>query len=312
MKTLGIGRSTLQVLRERNAVYVDKTESIHRLIKAGGGVYFFSRPRRFGKSLLIDALKQLFLGKKELFEGSWIGIEGRHDWASRPVLHIDFSLLSCGNTEQLKIDLILALERTATEYGVVIEGASVKARLVSLIMQLSKQGQVAVLIDEYDAPIIQNILNKELSLDNREVLKEFYTAIKSLDAYVYFIFLTGVSKFAKTSIFSGMNNLKDISMSPEYAALCGYTQQELETCFAPHINQVAQVLRVSREQLLDDMRFWYNGYRFSSAPLKVYNPFSILLFLEEKCFSNFWFETGTPTFLVELIKKRFEEFQEIE
>jgi len=312
MKTLPVGRSTLQVLRENNAVYVDKTQYVHRLINTSGRVYFLSRPRRFGKSLLIDTFKQLFLGNREVFEGTWIGEKGRYEWAPRPVLHLDFSQFSCTTVDTLKTDLLLALERTAEAYGVSMSGGSLQAQLASLIRSMAAQGSVVVLVDEYDAPIIKNILAKEVTTGNRELLREFYTALKSLDSFLHFVFLTGVSKFAKTSIFLGMNNLNDISMMPEYAAACGYTHEELEFCFADYINEAARSLRVSRDHLLQDMRFWYNGYRFSMASIRVYNPFSILLFLERKFFSNYWFETGTPRFLIELIQNTFEEFQMVE
>jgi len=313
MKILGIGQDTLGGLRDKNAVYVDKTEHLHRLITAGGGVYFFSRPRRFGKSLLIDTLKQVFLGNRELFEGTWIAGEGHHDWQARPVFHIDFSSMPHGTTKGLVAGLHDALDRVAVAYGIEVKGINeVVIKLNHVLIGMAAQGKVAVLIDEYDAPIIKNFHDREVCEANRRLLAEFYTALKSLTQYTHFVFLTGVSKFSKTSIFSGMNNLNDISMMPEYATLCGYTQEELEHHFESHIQAVAHLKGLSRGKLLDDMRFWYNGYRFSSGPCKVYNPFSILLFLEKKEFANYWFETGTPTFLMELVKNRFEEFQMVE
>jgi len=313
MKTLPVGRSTLQLLRSRNAIYVDKTEYIHRLITSGGGVYFLSRPRRFGKSLLIDTIAQLFLGNKELFEGTWIANDGRHDWTPRPVLRLDFSGIPSDSPQRLIAGLCYELDKIAAEYGIDVSRYSdVIIKFDALLTTMSARGRVAVLIDEYDAPIVRNILNQDTCNANREVLKEFYTALKSLDAYLDFVLLTGVSKFSKTSIFSGMNNLKDISLTPEYAAICGYTQEELETCFADYITTTAGALNMSRQQLLEKMRFWYNGYHFSSSLVTVYNPHSALLFFDEKSFSNYWFETGTPTFLVELIKQRFEDFQAIE
>jgi len=313
MKTLLVGLSTLAALRENNAVYVDKTQYIHRLMASGGSVYFLSRPRRFGKSLLLDTMRQLFLGKKELFEGTWIAGEGRHDWQVRPVLHIDFSGMPLGTTKGLLAGMHEVLDQSALEYNVDMSGVEeVAVKLGRLLRGMSARGKVVVLIDEYDAPIIKNILSAEVSNANRKLLAEFYTVLKALAEHLHFVFLTGVSKFSKTSIFSGMNNIIDIGMEPEYAAICGYTQEELEENFDEHLEQVASFHGLSLPALLDQMRFWYNGYRFSSDPLKVYNPYSVLLFLRRKNFSNYWFETGTPTFLMELVQKRFSEFQSLE
>jgi len=256
---------------------------------------------------------QLMLRKKELFEGTWIAGEGRHDWQTRPVLHLDFSLFSNESVEILKASLGRTLGGFAREYGVdVSDIQDIAGKLEVVVRGMSVHGKVVVLIDEYDAPIIKNILDQGLCEANRKLLGEFYTTLKALAEHLHFVFLTGVSKFSKTSVFSGMNNLIDIGMEPEYAAICGYTQEELEGNFGEYIQEIAQEQSLGVPALLDDMRFWYNGYRFSPNPLKVYNPYSVLLFLRRKRFSNYWFETGTPTFLVELVKKRFSEFHNFE
>jgi len=312
MKTLPVGRSRLEFLRKNNSIYVDKTEYIHRLLAGGSQIYFLSRPRRFGKSLLIDTLAELCKGNKALFEGTWIGVEERYDWTPRPVIQFDFSGLDFANGNELRAALIDMLQSIAAVHGVLLQGSSFVMQLRSLIMQLGALQKVVVLVDEYDGPIISTVLKNDLCSASREVLSNFYTTLKALESFIDFVFLTGVSKFSKTSVFSGMNNIVDISMEPEYAALCGYTQEELEACFADYLPVAASVLQVNSAQLLDDMRFWYNGYRFSALPLRVYNPFSVILFLQKKKFSNYWFETGTPTFLIEVIKKRFGEFQGVE
>jgi len=311
MKQLPIGESTLANILQQNYLYVDKTEYVHRLVSTNSR-YFLSRPRRFGKSLLVDTLKQVFLGNKELFSGLWIGQEGRYDWKSYPVIHLDFSEMDWSSVDALTASLKALLEDIAKSYGVAVDPGVPVTFFSRLVRALAERERVVILVDEYDAPILKNITNLECALAMRDFLSNFYTTVKALDAHLRFVFLTGVSKFSKASVFSGMNNLRDISFSDDFAALCGYTQQELEFCFSGHIEAQAALMQQSRTELLESLRFWYNGYRFSPAPVTVYNPFSILLFFTEKRFDNYWFSTGTPTFLIELVKNKFPDLTAIE
>ncbi len=312
LKKLPIGISDLRSIKAKDYLYVDKTKAVHRLITSGE-CYFLSRPRRFGKSLLIDTLKELFLGNKELFNDLWIGQENRHDWQPHPVIHIDFSTMDSTSSERLESGLCRALDKIAEENGIDLSVATFPAtKIMALVPALAQKGSVIILIDEYDAPILNNIIKPELASANREILRTFYTCIKGLGPYLHFTFIAGVSKFAKTSIFSGMNNLNDISLEPIAATLCGYTQQELEEYFSPYIELFRQNADISMAQALEGVRHWYNGYRFSVEPIKVYNPFSILHFAEKKRFSNYWFATGSPRFLIDLVKNNIDEFNAID
>ncbi len=273
-------------------VYVDKTCVIETLAMAPGR-YFLSRPRRFGKSLLVDTFKQLFEGNEELFRG--LAIHDRWDWSKTyPVVKIDFAGGYLRSEEDFENKLVPVLDRIAGEYDVKLSTRGIPNRLSELVQELyEKTGSpVVVLVDEYDKPLLDNIEEPEKAALLRDLLKEFYSPIKELDSYLQFVFLTGVSKFSKVSIFSGINNLKDISLDANYATICGYTQGDLETDFAEHLEGVDW----------ERLRFWYNGYNFLGNA--VYNPFDILLFISEnRTYRNFWFETGTPTFLVKLMQK---------
>jgi hypothetical protein len=292
MKPLPIGISTLKTIINENMVYVDKTGNIEPLAKTPGR-YFLSRPRRFGKSLLVDTLKQLFEGNEELFRG--LAIHDRWDWTKKyPVVKIDFAGGFLQNEEDFENKLIPVLNRIAGEHALDLTNRGLPNRLAELIQELyTKTGSpVVVLVDEYDKPLLDNIEDPDKAVLLRDLLKEFYSPLKELDAYLQFVFLTGVSKFSKVSIFSGINNLKDISLDANYATICGYSQHDLETVFAEHLAGVDW----------EKLKRWYNGYNFLGDA--VYNPFDILLFISEnKLYRNFWFETGTPSFLVKLMQK---------
>jgi hypothetical protein len=303
MKKLPIGIQTFSELRTNDYLYIDKTKDIHRMITSGKP-FFLSRPRRFGKSLLVSTLEEIFKGNKYLFEGLYI--YDYWDWTQQhPVIRLDFGGRSNNSAEILNLSLTNFIETVAREYDVSLREAPLPDRFSELIEKLhvSTGKQVVVLIDEYDKPIIDNLSVPEIMEENKRILHDFYQILKAADEHLRFIFLTGVSKFAGVSIFSGLNNLNDITLDERYASLCGYTQQELETNFAEYIDDVVQYMNTDKAKLLDDIRFWYNGYSWDGRT-PVYNPFSTLLFFDKRQFDNYWFRTGTPTFLIEMLKNR--------
>jgi hypothetical protein len=301
MKKLPIGIQTFEKLIRENCLYIDKTRSIFQMIDQGS-VYFLSRPRRFGKSLLLTTLEAIFQGKKELFKGLWI-YDSEYQWQTYPVIRITFSGISFSTLKTLEDNINHQLSEIAQKFQVKLEYTTFYERFRELIRKLSDIENVVVLIDEYDKPILDVIHEPELAQANRDTLRTFYTVLKDADPYLRFVFLTGVSKFSKVSVFSGLNHLNDISMARDYAEMLGYTQEELERYFAEHMEELAREQEVDRETLLPLIRRWYNGYQFSTRPVRVYNPFSVLLLFTQKEFRNYWFETGTPSFLINLIKK---------
>jgi len=311
LKPLPVGIQTFSDLIEGGFLYVDKTRWIYELVRYPKGVYFLSRPRRFGKSLLVSTLEAIFQGRRELFQGLWI--EGSdYDWEEHPVLHIDFSMLQVEDAEELKQKLAEQMEEVAAEHGVSLPAGDYQKHLRDLIRQLASRNRVAVLIDEYDKPIIDNIENVQDAQQIREVLKGFYTILKGMDRYLRFVLLTGVSKFSKVGIFSGLNNLEDITMSSRFAALPGITDEELRCFFQAYIRDFAAHEGVSEDVLLERIRRWYDGFCFAAGGEEVYNPFSLLLLFKQRQFANHWFETGTPTFLIKLLRERRYDVQELE
>jgi hypothetical protein len=303
MKNLPIGIQSFEKLRQGNYLYVDKTKEIHRLI-VSGQVYFLSRPRRFGKSLLVSTLESIFSGQKELFKGLWI--EDKMDWAqlNHPVIRIDFGKTANRSPEELVDSLTDFLRITAEAYQINFISSQLPGRFAELIEKLHQTTgqQVVVLIDEYDKAIIDNMLNPEVQEANKNVLHDFYQVLKATDEHLCFVFLTGVSKFSGMSIFSGLNNLNDITLTDDFAGICGYTQQELEDNFGERLHDLANLFGVSNQALLDKIRYWYDGYSWDGSTF-IYNPFSTLSFFSAKRFDNYWFRTGTPTFLIEILKK---------
>ncbi|NQY74632.1 MAG: ATP-binding protein, partial [Candidatus Margulisbacteria bacterium] len=301
---LPIGIQTFEKIIQEDLVYVDKTAFIYRLIN-GPGAYFLSRPRRFGKSLLISTMEAIFKGKRELFKGLWIE-KSDYKWNTYPVLRLDMSGASSSDPEKLKLLLNIQLNNIAKEHAIQLDLEwPPQANLVTLIKDLaSKIGNVVVLIDEYDKPIIDQLKNTEVAKQNREILKDFYGVLKSQDEHIRLVFLTGVSKFSKVSIFSGLNNLNDITMDTKYATLLGYTQAELEHFFEGWISELGESMKMDKKATLKEIKKWYNGYQFSKADDAVYNPFSTLLLFDKKDFLSHWFETGTPTFLIDLLKQQ--------
>jgi hypothetical protein len=274
------------------------------MLSGTGTIFFLSRPRRFGKSLLISTLDAVFQARKELFEGLYI--YDKWDWAERyPVIRLDFGGFAFKTPEDLERSLIAFINSIASRYQLPLSDAPYNYRFRELIEKLheSTGQQVVVLVDEYDKPITDHLSNPEVMNENKTILHDFYQVLKATDEHLRFIFLTGVSKFSGLSVFSALNSLHDITLSKEYATLCGYTQEELEKYFTEHIDEITQYQEISRERLLDKIRIWYNGYSWDGKT-SVYNPFSTLLLFAEKRFDNYWFRTGTPTFLMELLKSR--------
>ena len=292
-RRLPIGIQTFREIREEDCYYVDKTGYICRLIDEGKH-YFLSRPRRFGKSLFLDTLKEVFEGNKSLFEG--LDIHDRWDWSVRhPVLRLDFGSGNFKEVGYLHTSVMAQLDAVAEEAGIAARYNAAPERFRDLIRALHRQvGQrVVVLVDEYDKPILDALETPEVARANRDFLHGLYSTVKFSDAHIRFSFLTGVSKFSKVSLFSGLNNLIDITLNPRYSALCGYTDQDLDAVFAPELPGLDR----------DQIRDWYNGYNWLGEEC-VYNPFDVLLLFLNRAFESWWFETGTPTFLVETLAGR--------
>ena len=290
---LPIGMSSLREIRGMDCYYVDKTEHVRRLVE-GGKYYFLSRPRRFGKTLLVDTLQKLFEGSEELFRG--FAIHGKRDWSMRhPVVRLSFSRGNFAVPDGVRVTVERQLAKAERLAGLEPSPVEASNRFGELIEALHERtGQRAVvLVDEYDKPILDALGDRELARANRDFLRSLYGAIKDCDEHLRFVFLTGVSKFSKAGLFSGLNNLRDITLTPEFSDICGYTDAELDAVFAPELEGLDR----------DEIRRWYNGYNWL-GPEKVYNPFDVLLLLAERRFGNYWFESGTPTFLVETLTRR--------
>ena len=306
LRKLPVDISTFSELRQSNYVYIDKTKYVYDMITQGRR-YFLSRPRRFGKSLLVSTLKEVLTAHKELFDGLWIS-DSDYDWKEYGVINLDFSNLTASGMESFRTHLKDALRAVARSYNVVVEEDHYDANLLlkKIIYALFERfGRVAILIDEYDSQILKTLHNKELAREIRDEIQQFFTTIKSLDAYVQFVFITGVSSFAKAGLFSGINNLQILTLRDEYAAICGYTDKEVDYYFRDHITAWADKNGTSYDDLRQQIKTWYNGYSFGYNIDKVYNPFSLMNALVEKQFKNFWFQSGTPTFLVEMLKKEY-------
>ncbi|MCL2114722.1 MAG: ATP-binding protein [Methanobrevibacter sp.] len=301
MKKLALGISTFSEIIEDNYIYVDKTKTIYEMINQGK-TYFLSRPRRFGKSLLVSTLKELFNGNKELFKSLYI--YDKWDWSEKhPVIHLDFGKIAHERPETLKLSLEDVIIGIAEEYDIILKKRFLNPKFSELIEKLyEKTGKkVVVLVDEYDMAIIDCMKNMEIAKQNRDVLSDFYKVLKASDEYLRFIFLTGVSKFSKTSIFSGLNNLYDISMDSNFSTICGYTQEELENCYSAYIEKFSKDQSISCEKLLFLIKDWYNGYSWDGEN-RLYNPHSIISLFKKGIFENYWYETGTPSLLMDFIE----------
>lgn len=312
MKNLPVGIQTFRDMIEQDYLYVDKTKQIHDLFARGGKYYFMSRPRRFGKSLLVSTLAEIFSGNRELFKGLWI--YDKIEWTEHPVVHLDLSKISFKTPDMLEDALGTRLEKIAANHNIQLDhDLFLKEKFGQLLELLAKKQKVVVLVDEYDKPMIEYVEahETETAKQIRRVLKNFYAVIKASDAYLQFVFITGVSKFSRVSIFSDLNNLRDITLSKQFSTLMGYTEPELKHYFEPYINQLAGEMNMSKSRLRKEIKQWYNGYSWDGENF-VYNPFSILNMFTEKSFGNFWFATGTPTFLIESIKNQEIDITEFE
>ena len=302
-KLYPVGIQNFEKLRRDGYWYVDKTEQMYRLVTTGS-YYFLSRPRRFGKSLLISTLEAYFQGKKELFEGLAVhGLE--KEWLEYPILHLDLNTRKYDTPEALEQELSKHLEQWEKEYGDEYSGRAVEERFYHIIrMAYEKTGRrVVILVDEYDKPMLQAIGNNVLQDRYRSTLKAFYGALKSQDGYIKFAFLTGVTKFGKVSVFSDLNNLMDISRDERYTDICGISEKELLDNFSEDIQELAGANGQTYEQACAQLKEDYDGYHFCPDSIGIYNPFSLLNTFKSRRYGSYWFETGTPTYLVELLKK---------
>jgi hypothetical protein len=310
MKPLTTSVYTFSDLIAGGYLYVDKTSLIHELIRGYKGQYFLARPRRFGKSLLVSTLKVIFQGRRELFDGLAIA-KTDYDWKPYPVIHLDMGSCQAGSADELRRMLTYLLDDQAAANGVSLTRQGEGPRFRELIDGLAaRDGKVVILVDEYDKPLLGQ-LGQPGVREIQTVLKAFYGVIKSTEASQRFVLITGVSKFSKVSIFSDLNNLTDLTMNRSAATLLGYTQSELEANFPEHIAALAGELGKSREETLAELRDWYNGYRFEETAETVYNPVSVMKCFQELKFKNYWFETGTPTFLVDLLRRSPVKFDDL-
>ena len=304
LKLYPVGIQTFERIRKENKLYIDKTEYVYRMTHSGGCYFFLSRPRRFGKSLLVSTFESYFSGKKELFEG--LAIEKlEQEWMEYPVLHFDMSGDKHMEKEQLEDYLSNRLEAEERKWGITHSKRGANDRLTELITtayEISGK-QVVVLIDEYDAPML-DVAHERKTLDElRNVMRNFYSPLKMCEPMLRFVFLTGITKFPQVSIFSELNNIKNISLDDEYAGVCGITKEELLTQMSEDIDVLAEALEMTREETIAKLKENYDGYHFSPASPDVFNPYSLLNCFDDKNFGAYWFSSGTPTYLINMLRK---------
>ena len=310
-KLYPVGIQNFEKVRRDGYCYIDKTALLYQLVKTGS-YYFLSRPRRFGKSLLISTLEAYFQGKKELFEGLAInGLE--KEWRQYPVLHLDLNARKYDSEESLEQELDKHLEQWEKTYGSDYSDRAPEERFYHIIrMAYEKTGEpVVILVDEYDKPMLQAIGNDSLQTQYRNTLKAFYGVLKSMDGYIRFALLTGVTKFGKVSVFSDLNNLEDLSRNPGYTDICGISEEELLQNFSEDIHELASANGQTFDQACKQLKEDYDGYHFCPDTPGMYNPFSILNTFKSRRYGSYWFETGTPTYLVELLKKSNYDLEEM-
>lgn len=304
LRELPIGEQVFETLRTDGYLYVDKTELIYRMIQKGK-FYFLSRPRRFGKSLLLSTIEAFFLGKRELFNGLYIANQ-EQEWVEHPVLHLDFSTQNYKSEQNVYNILNDFLDEYEAKYGRKEGETDVALRFKWLVRNAyEKTGQrVVILADEYDKPLLESIGNPELQENYRGILRGFYAVLKAMGQYVRFALLTGITKFSKVSIFSDLNNLNDISRDRDYASICGITDAEVDTVLAPYIQRYAEEKNLSYNAVREDLRHMYDGYHFAADTLGLYNPFSLMCALSKRAMDGYWFDSGTPTMLVEMLRRK--------
>lgn len=302
-KLYPIGIQSFEKLRKENYLYIDKTSFVYELVKSGS-YYFLSRPRRFGKSLLLSTFEAYFQGKKELFQG--LAVEKMEkDWIQYPILHLDLNTQKYDRPESLDNILNMKLNEWESLYGSNPVEIGAPLRFLGIVRRAAEQSgrRVVILIDEYDKPMLQAIGNEELQDSYRDTLKAFYSVLKTMDKYIQFAFLTGVTKFGKVSVFSDLNNLKDISMDKRYTELCGITNEEIHHYLETDLHILADTQGMSYEETCQELKECYDGYHFTFDSAGIYNPFSLLNTFDSMSFGNYWFETGTPSYLVKLLKR---------
>mgnify|MGYP006268431439 CR=1 FL=1 len=303
MKRYPIGIQDFSVLREGGYLYVDKTQQMYELLRSGR-VFFLSRPRRFGKSLLFSTLKYFFQGRRDLFQGLWVDRETDHDWAEHPVLHFSFSTLGYQDLG-LEAALNQAIDLKAKQFGLKLTRNGLGQKFEEVLEALgSGPHQVVLLIDEYDKPLVDYLDDLPQAEANRKTLKTFFSVIKDADPYLRFFFITGVSKFSKVSLFSDLNHLNDLTIHPRYATLTGYTPAEMDHYFGDEYPALAEANGKDLAQIRAEIQRWYNGYQWAVGK-PVYNPFSVLRLFDAQQFSNYWWDSGTPTFLLKALKREF-------
>jgi len=311
LKKLPLGLADFREIRQGNYVYVDKTQLIYQLV-TGDKYYFLSRPRRFGKSLLVSTLDELFSGNKKLFENLWIS-QSDYSWPQYPVIKIDFSGMDYSSGDRLEKSLLQCLQSIAKHYDIKLaQTESAKDFFSALIDELATKNKIVLLIDEYDKPIIDNIYDAKKAGEQRTILQNFYATIKAKDAKLRFALFTGVTKFARASIFSGLNNLRDITLSEQFSTLLGYTADEIKVYFDDHIHALAKKLDISVQSAYEQFAEYYDSYCFSIDERRMYNPFSVLNSLTDQRFGYYWFATGTPAFLLHVIRNQAHDLSEIE
>ena len=304
LKLYPVGIQTFERIRKENKLYIDKTEYVYRMTHSGGCYFFLSRPRRFGKSLLVSTFESYFSGKKELFEG--LAIEKlEQEWMEYPVLHFDMSGGKHMEKEQLEDYLSNRLEAEERKWGITHTKRGANDRLTELITtayEISGK-QVVVLIDEYDAPMLDVAHDKETLDVLRNVMRNFFSPLKMCEPMLRFVFLTGITKFSQVSIFSELNNIKNVSLDDEYAGVCGITKEELLTQMSEDIDMLAEAQGMTREKTIAKLKENYDGYHFSPASPDVFNPYSLLNCFDDKNFGAYWFSSGTPTYLINMLRK---------
>ncbi|KLO24419.1 ATPase AAA [Marinitoga sp. 1197] len=307
MKKLPIGVQDYKKIITGDFIYIDKTKYIYDLVSSEVPI-FLSRPRRFGKSLTVSTLYYLFKGEKVLFKDTYI--YDKWEFKEYPIIRINLLLAATDDEERFKKSLTKIIKREGLMNNIKIEETDYKFAFDELIMKLSEKGKIVILVDEYEKPILDNINNKEKAERYRQILRDFYTNIKANDEYIKFVFITGITKFTKTGVFSALNNLNDISLDTDYSQMLGYTQEELEYYFEDYIKETAEKFKITTEELLKEMKKYYNGFSFDGEHY-VYNPFSILKFFQKKKFQNYWFESGSPSFLSKYIEDKKVTYEDL-
>lgn len=309
MRKLPVGESDFRTIREKDLLYIDKTEDLYRLISEGK-YYFLSRPRRFGKSLLVNTLRELFSGHQELFEDLWI--YNKITWKKHPIISFSFNNI---DYKELGIELALCnkLDLLASQHRLELKSSTAKSKFNELIIALNVNERVVILIDEYDKPILDYLHDIEKADNNRETLKNFFGTLKGNDIVgrLQFVFLTGVSKFSRVSIFSELNNLTDLTNHPKFSTMLGITQAELENNFEPYIDHLSLTIDIAKPQLFKEIQKWYNGYSWDGKNF-LYNPHSLLHLFHTGQFENFWFQSGTSSWLIKNMRLQGIKLEQLE